>query len=330
MYHSAANPIIRVAVFPVLLLFWQYVYGTDLPLLAPAMCAVFLTTTHEPPPVIMVFVMGGILFVTAWFQAVMSELLIDYVYVHYLFLFGVIYWCMERTKKNPQDVFAILLIVSTAMIAVFTQQKGISVDQIPIALLKNIFIAGFTSYLAYLLFPRGEPLAMSMLPISSTTKYLLDWQTLLKAFIVMTMMVCTIQLDLEQSTIITIIVALMIKDPDPSIGKDYGLRRLLTTYASVLYAVPPLIMSLLQVNLVGTVGVAIVSALFMGIHAVAKNASYNSIQLMYSSYVVLVFYGITSTSISAISDDLVRFTSVFAAVLIGIMSLIILCPRTRR
>ncbi|MBF4426891.1 DUF2955 domain-containing protein, partial [Vibrio anguillarum] len=54
MYHSAANPIIRVAVFPVLLLFWQYVYGTDLPLLAPAMCAVFLTTTHEPPPVIMV------------------------------------------------------------------------------------------------------------------------------------------------------------------------------------------------------------------------------------------------------------------------------------
>nr|MBT2916557.1 DUF2955 domain-containing protein [Vibrio anguillarum] len=83
MYHSAANPIIRVAVFPVLLLFWQYVYGTDLPLLAPAMCAVFLTTTHEPPPVIMVFVMGGILFITAWFQALMSELLIDYVHVYY-------------------------------------------------------------------------------------------------------------------------------------------------------------------------------------------------------------------------------------------------------
>ncbi|MBF4443619.1 multidrug transporter, partial [Vibrio anguillarum] len=184
-------------------------------------------------------------------------------------------------------------------------------------------------YLAYLLFPRGEPLAISMPPVNSTTKYLLDWQTLLKAIIVMTMMVCTIQLDLEQSTIITIIVALMIKDPDPSIGKDYGLRRLLTTYASVLYAIPPLIMSLLQVNLVGTVGVAVVSALFMGIHAVTKKASYNSIQLMYSSYVVLVFYGITSTSISAISDDLVRFTSVFAAVLIGIMSLIILYPRTR-
>ncbi|EEX66518.1 permease [Vibrio metoecus] len=273
--------------------------------------------------------MGGILFITAWFQALISELLIDYVHVYYLFLFGIFYWCMERTKKNPQDVFAILLIVSTAMIAVFTQQKGISVEQVPMALLKNIFIAGFTAYLAYWLFPGGEPLATSVAPVASTTKYLLDWQTLLKAIIVMTMMVCTIQLDLEQSTIITIVVALMIKDPDPSIGKDYGLRRLLTTYASLLYAIPPLAMSLLQANLVGTLGVALVSSLFMGIHAVVKKASYNSIQLMYSSYVVLVFYGITSTSISAISDDLVRFTSVFAAVLLGLMSLVILYPKTK-
>lgn len=330
MYRSAANPIIRVAVFPVLLLFWQYVFGTDLPLLAPAMCAVFLTTTHEPPPLIMVFLMGGILFVTAWFQAVMSELLVDYLHVYYLFLFGIFYWCMERTKKNSQDVLAILLIVSTAMIAVFTQQKGISVEQIPMALLTNIFIAGFTAYLAYFLFPGGDPLAAaSATPIASTTQYLLDWQTMLKTIIVMIMMVCTIQLNLEQSTIITIIVALIVKDPDPSIGKDYGLRRLLTTYASVLFAIPPLIMSVLQANLVGTLGVAIVSSLFMGIHAVKKKASYNSIQLLYSSYVVLVFYGITSTSINAISDDLVRFTSVFAAVLIGIMSLIILYPKAR-
>ena len=329
MYRSAANPIIRVAVFPVLLLFWQYVFGTDLPLLAPAMCAVFLTTTHEPPPLIMVFLMGGVLFITAWFQALMSELLADYLHVYYLFLFGIFYWCMERTKKNPQDVFAILLIVSTAMIAVFTQQKGISVEQIPMALLVNIFIAGFVAYLAYFLFPGGEPLAMSITSTVSTTKYLLDWQTMLKAIIVMMMMLCTIQLDLEQSTIITIIVALIIKDPDPSIGKDYGLRRLLATYASVLYAIPPLVMSVLQANLVGTLGVAVVSSLFMGIHAVKKKASYNSIQLMYSSYVVLVFYGITSTSINAISDDLVRFISVFAAILIGIMSLIILHPKAR-
>lgn len=330
MYRSAANPIIRVAVFPVLLLFWQYVFGTDLPLLAPAMCAVFLTTTHEPPPVIMVFIMGGILFITAWFQALMSDLLIDYAHVYYLFLFGVIYWCMERTKKNSQDVFAILLIVSTAMIAIFTQQKGINVEQIPMALLKNIFIAGFVAYLAYLLFPGGEPMATNGAAVSSTTKYLFDWQTLLKAVIVMTILVCTIQLDLEQSTIITIVVALMIKDPDPSIGKDYGVRRVLTTYGSVLYAVPPLMLSILQTNLVATIGVSVVCALFMGIHAVKKQASYNSIQLMYSSYVVLVFYGITSTSISAISDDVIRFTSVLAAVLIGIMSLIILHPRDKQ
>lgn len=129
MFHSQSNPLIRVALFPVLLLFWQYVFGTDLPLLAPAMCAVFLTTTHNPPPLIMVFLMGGVLYITAWLQALLSNLLQDYPQVYYLALLGVFYWCMDRTKKNAQDLLAILLIVSTAMIAVFTKQKGIDVGQ---------------------------------------------------------------------------------------------------------------------------------------------------------------------------------------------------------
>ncbi|EHH1190025.1 DUF2955 domain-containing protein [Vibrio vulnificus] len=329
MYRSAANPLIRVALFPILLLFWQYVFGTDLPLLAPAMCVVFLTTTHEPPPPVMILVMGGILFATAWMQAFVSNLLIDYSHVYYLFLFGVFYWCMERTKENAQDVLAILLIVSTAMIAVFTQQKGINVEQIPLAILANIFIAGFVAYLAYFLFPGGDPIAANAQGRTSTIRYTLDWHTVAKTVLIMAVLITSIRMDMEQSTIITLIVALVLKDPDPIVGHDYGIRRLLATYASVLYAIPPLVVSLFQVNLVGSLGAAMVSALFMGIHAMEKKASFNSIQLLYSSYVVLVFYGITSTSISAIADDLVRFASVMFAVLLGIMSLIVLHPKTR-
>ncbi|HAS8200581.1 TPA: DUF2955 domain-containing protein [Vibrio vulnificus] len=329
MYRSAANPLIRVALFPILLLFWQYVFGTDLPLIAPAMCVVFLTTTHEPPPPMMILIMGGILFATAWMQAFVSNLLIDYSHVYYLFLFGIFYWCMERTKENAQDVLAILLIVSTAMIAVFTQQKGINVEQIPLAILANIFIAGFVAYLAYFLFPGGEPMAANAQGRTSTIRYTLDWHTVAKTVLIMAVLITSIRMDMEQSTIITLIVALVLKDPDPIVGHDYGIRRLLATYASVLYAIPPLVVSLFQVNLVGSLGAAMVSALFMGIHAMEKKASFNSIQLLYSSYVVLVFYGITSTSISAIADDLVRFASVMFAVLLGIMSLIVLHPKTR-
>ncbi|ENM5747298.1 DUF2955 domain-containing protein [Vibrio mimicus] len=329
MFHSQSNPLIRVALFPVLLLFWQYVFGTDLPLLAPAMCAVFLTTTHNPPPLIMVFLMGGVLYITAWLQALLSHLLQDYPQVYYLALLGVFYWCMERTKKNAQDLLAILLIVSTAMIAVFTKQKGIDVGQIPMALLTNIFVAGFTAYLAYFLFPGGEPLAEFPKPYEPNRKHNENWQTLFKASMVLLVLFITITLDLEQSTIIAIVVALVLKDPDPSVGKDYGIRRFLTTYASVLYAIPPLIMSIMQANLIGIFGAAIVSALLMGIHAVEKKASYNSIQLLYSSYVVLVFYGVTSTSITALTDDIVRFASILVAVLLGVMGLILLQPREK-
>lgn len=202
-------------------------------------------------------------------------------------------------------------------------------SRLPFALLANIFIAGFVAYLAYFLFPGGEPMAANVQGRTSTIRYTLDWQTMAKTVLIMAVLITTIRLDLEQSTIITIIVALVLKDPDPIVGHDYGIRRLITTYASVLYAIPPLVVSLFQVNLVGSMGAAIVSALFMGIHAMEKKASFNSIQLLYSSYVVLVFYGITSTSISAIADDLVRFASVMLAVLLGIMSLIILHPKTR-
>lgn len=329
MFHSPSNPLIRVALFPVLLLFWQYVFGTDLPLLAPAMCAVFLTTTHNPPPLIMVFLMGGVLYITAWLQAMMSNLLQDYPQVYYLALLGVFYWCMERTKKNAQDLLAILLIVSTAMIAVFTKQKGIDVGQIPMALLTNIFVAGFTAYLAYFIFPGGEPLAEFPKPYQPNRKHNENWQTLFKACLVLLVLCTTITLDLEQSTIIAIVVALVLKDPDPTVGEDYGIRRFLTTYASVLYAIPPLIMCIIQANLIGIIGAAIVSSLFMGISAVEKKASYNSIQLLYSSYVVLVFYGLTSTSISGFSDDLVRFSSILSAVLLGVLGLILLQPKEK-
>ncbi|MGN5138896.1 hypothetical protein ACTG15_12755 [Aeromonas sp. 164P] len=142
----------------------------------------------------------------------------------------------------------------------------------------------------------------------------------------LTILCVGITLDLEQSTIIAIVVALIIKDPNPALGHNYGIRRLLTTYASVLYAVPPLIVCVFQTNLIGQLGVTLVCALFMGIHAVEKKASYNSIQLLYSSYVVLVFYSITSTSIDALSDGLIRFGSVMLAVTLGVMALIIMQP----
>ncbi|AOV96726.1 multidrug transporter [Edwardsiella hoshinae] len=327
MFHSPANALLRVALFPVLLLFWQYVFGTDLPLLAPAMCAVFLTTTHNPPPLIMVFLMAVVLYLTSWLQAWLANLLLDYPYVYYLALLGIFYWCMDRTRKNAQDLVAILLMVATAMIAVFVKQKAISVEQLPLALLKNIFVAGFTAYLAYFIFPGGEPLSDANSAINNAGKLPHQrWHTLFKAILVLVILYIGITLDLEQSTIITIVVALIIKDPNPALGHNYGIRRLLTTYASVLYALPPLIMCVLQTNLLGQLGVTLVCALFMGIHAVEKKASYNSIQLLYSSYVVLVFYSITSTSIDAFSDGLIRFSSVMLAVALGVMALIVMQP----
>ncbi|MDN3651323.1 DUF2955 domain-containing protein [Thalassotalea ponticola] len=329
MFHSAANPLLRVALFPVLLLFWQQVFGTDLPLLAPAMCAVFLTTTHQPPPFIMVVLMASVLSVTAWLQVLIDNIFADYPHLYYLTLFAVFYWCMERTKKNPQDVFAILLIVSTAMIATFSRQQGMSVSDIPSALWSNIWVGGMVAYLAYGLFPSGTPLAPQKVMPSSNTQYLLDWQIFVKALVLLMVLVVCMNFELEQTTIITVVVGLIIKDIDPIVGNDYGARRYLATFASVLYAIPTLIACILQMNLIGTLGITLVSAMLMGIQAQKKHASFNSIQLMYTSFVVLIFYPVTATSISAIADNIERFASVLLAVVIGWLTLIVLSSRKR-
>ncbi|WP_371185484.1 DUF2955 domain-containing protein [Thalassotalea maritima] len=327
MFRSAANPLIRVALFPVLLLFWQHVFGTDLPLLAPAMCAVFLTTTHQPPPFIMVVLMAAVLSVTAWLQVAIDNRFADYPHLYYLTLFAVFYWCMERTKKNPQDVFAILLIVSTAMIATFSRQQGMNVGDIPQALWSNIWVGGFVAYLAYWLFPDGTPLAPQKASPTSNVQYLFDWQIFVKALVLLVVLVVCMNFELEQTTIITVVVGLIIKDVDPVVGHDYGARRFLATFASVLYAIPTLIACILQVNLIGTLGITLVSAMYMGIHAQQKQASYNSIQLMYTSFVVLIFYPVTATSISALADNTERFASILLAVIIGWLTLLMLSSR---
>ncbi|MBV7300718.1 DUF2955 domain-containing protein [Enterovibrio paralichthyis] len=328
MLRRPQNALIRVAAFPVLLLFWQYVFGTDLPLLAPAMCAVFLTTTHEPPPLLMVILMGIVLAATAWVQGVLSIMLADYSLVYYSALFGVFFWCMYRTSENPQDLLAILLIVSTAMVAVFAKQKGIDVSSIPYALIKNIFIAGFVAYLAYFLFPGGEPLG----EIGSGTGAPAPpqeqvWQLLVKALAVMFTLIVAIETNMEQATIITVVVALIIKDPDPQVGHQYGIRRALTTYGSLIYALPALGLSLLEASTFAILGFALVFSLFMGIHAIKKKASYNAVQLLYTSYVVLVYYGLTTYGFGAINEDLVRFGSILLAALLGVMVLVIIQPK---
>lgn len=278
----------------------------------------------------MVFLMGGVLYATSWIQGALSTILYGYPVVYYLALLGVFYWCMVRTRENAQDLLAILLIVSTSMIAVFSKQKGIDVSNLPLALLKNIFIAGFTGYLAYFMFPGGTPLAPPPDATETGTYHYGAWRILVKALAILVTLVITIRLNLEQSTIITIVVALIIKDPDPKAGLVYGLRRLLTTYASLIYAIPLMLLTALQANIIGTLGMTIVCSLLMGIAAVRKGASFNAIQLMYSSFVVLIYYGITSTGISGLSSDFTRFMSILAAVVLGFMVLILVHPLPRK
>lgn len=330
MFRNPANGLIRIALFPVLLLFFQQEFGTRLPLLGPVFVAVFLTVSPVAPPVSMVLMMGAVLFATAWIQATLSVLLIDQPLVYYLILYVLMVWCMQRTRENPKDILSLLMLVSTAMVAVFTQQKGIDVSQLPLSLLLEILYAGLTTYLAYFLFPGGSPIAPMPKPPDSEPLHTELWHLALKGGVIVAVLWGSIRLDLVQSTVIVITVANIIKDPNPMVGRDYGVFRLLGTYAGFLFALPVLMMAGLQTNLFGQMGMAMVCAMLMGIFAMKKGASFNSLQVLYTGFIVLLYYGLTQTAGSAFVADGKRLVSIMLAVLLGIMVLIILQPADAR
>ncbi|ADN76091.1 DMT family permease [Ferrimonas balearica DSM 9799] len=328
MFHSRANGLIRLAVFPVLLLFLQYQFGTRLPLIAPALAAVFLSVSAVAPPVIMVVMMASVLAATAWVQAQISILLIDHPLVYYIMLFVLVYWCMQRIRDNPADLLGILMLVSTAIVAVFTQQKGAEVSQLSLSLLLEMGYAGLTAYLAYFLFPGGDPIAETPKAPPSQALHTEIWHLVVKAAVVILVLWAVIRMDLAQSTIVAITVANIIKDPNPIVGKQYGWFRVATTYGGFLFALPVLLMSLLQTNFIGQLGAALVCAMLMGIYAIKRQASFNTLQLLYTGFIVLVYYGLTETAGTALLADGKRLLSILGAVVLGMLVLIVLQPKT--
>ncbi|MDD1780050.1 DUF2955 domain-containing protein [Enterovibrio sp. ZSDZ35] len=329
MFHSRGNGILRLALFPVLLLFWQHYFGTSLPLIAPAICAMFLSITVKPPPLKMVLFMGIMLFASAWFQAFLSNFLIDRPIIYYSCLYIVFYWCIERARSNPQDLLSTMLLLSTILVAVFTQQKGLDVSQIPLALLKEIMVAGLVAYLAFFLLPEGNPIADTTPPPAFGAVHVEIWHIIFKAMVILIVLITAIHMNLVQSTIVTLTIALILKDPNPISGHRYGLRRLLATYAGFLFAMPALLASALETNLVGQLSAALCCALLMGIYATRRFASFNAIQLLFSGYVVLIYYGLTQGAGSAFIDDGKRLFSILFAVLLGSLVLVLIQPSKR-
>ncbi|SKA59827.1 DUF2955 domain-containing protein [Enterovibrio nigricans] len=329
MFHNPGNGIIRLALFPVLLLFWQHYFGTSLPLIAPAICAMFLSTAMNPPPLKVVLFMGLTLFASAWFQAFLSNFLIDQPIIYYSCIYIVFYWCIERARSNPQDLLSIMLLLSTILVAVFTQQKGLDVSQIPFALLKEIMVAGLVAYLAYFLLPEGNPIANTIPSPTFSAVHVESRHILFKALVILIVLISAIHLNLVQSTIVTLTVALILKDPNPVSGHRYGLRRLLATYAGFLFAMPALLASALETNIVGQMSAALCCALLMGVYATRRFASFSAIQLLFSGYVVLIYYGLTQGAGSAFIDDGKRLFSILLAVLLGSLVLVLIQPSKR-
>ena len=327
MFHNQANGLIRLAVFPVLLLFIQHQFGTQVPLIAPILTGIFLSISPVAPSLFSLLILGLATAGAAWFQALLNIILIDHLLVYYLMLFVLIYWCMQRIRYNPADPLGALMLAFAPVMAVLARQKEIDVSLLPKGLLKDLLYAALMTHLAHFLLPGGMAIAPKTSSPPSEALHTEIWHLVAKAGILVLVILVVIEMDLAQSLVIAITVANIVKDPNPFVGRGHGLYRLGATYCGFLYVLPILMVNVLQTNLIGQIGTALVCSMLMGIFAFKHKASSNTLQLLYTGFLVLLYYSLTNSSSSALINDGKRLVSIFIAVVIGMLALVLLHPR---
>ncbi|MBV7314522.1 DUF2955 domain-containing protein [Shewanella sp. NIFS-20-20] len=325
MFRSPANALLRLSVLPISFLFWQQTFGSDLPAFGPMLLALLFCLCQRSPAPMMIIKIGIVLFISAWIQAYISQSLINNPMVYYGLLFVILYWCMHRARENPSDILSTLMLITLVLVSYFNRQLGIDVSQLPGQLFKELMLAGLLTYVGFILFPGGYMVAVAASQPHQQVHSEI-WHLLLKALAIFTCLWGFISLDLSQSAIMSITLANVIKDPNPIGGKDYGRRRLLTTAVGFMFAMPPLVLAAIEVNLVIQYGISVVSAMAMGIYAFSRQASNNSLQLLYSGFVILLFKGISESGGDALYNDFIRLVAILTAVIIGLLVLILVQP----
>ncbi|MGS0691560.1 DUF2955 domain-containing protein [Shewanella sp. 30m-9] len=328
MFHSRANALIRLAVFPVLLLYWQDFYGTRLPLLGPALVAVLFCISSQMPSTKMILKLGVILFVSTWLQGKISLYLFDDPLIYYLLLFVTFYWCMQRARENPADIVSSFMLLSLVLVTVFSRQKGLDITQLPKGLFLELIYAGFTVCIAFLLFPGGEVIATTQTVPEGAAQTEI-WHLLFKAACSFIFLWVFIDLNLSQAALMAITLTNVIKDPNPMRGVSYGINRLIMNSVGLLFALPPLLAAAFEVNIIVQLGIAIVCAMLVGMYAMKKHASNNNFQVLYCGYVILLYKGITESGGYALHNDFIRIGSILFSVMLGLIILQLIQPQTK-
>ena len=320
MFRSAANPIIRLVLFPVLLLFYLQSSGDPLPILAPMFMVMFLTIMPSKPPLTMLLNLLVILFFVSFVLVFIGGVLKDTPTGYVLFCWALLFWAFYRSHSNPKDIFATLSLMVVIIMTVMNFQLGISTDFLPALMFKGMIIAIILTYISFLLFPGDE----QDIKVDQTSKIGAQKNSALIAFkatamcIVLFVLMATAS---SQSMLIAMTISSMIKLPIASDHRIYSENKIVTTAVGILFTLPVLMLFSFGVPTWVLIGVTLFCGLQLAGYAIRRQCRFSIYQLLFTNFIVLTYQVIKHQGVDSLSAEFLRLTSIVIAILLGVLIL---------
>ena len=320
MFRSAANPIIRLAVFPVLLLFYLQHSGAPMAILAPIFTVIFLTLMPSKPPLNLLLKLLLVLLFVSFVLVFIGEVLQDTPTGYALFCWSLFFWSYYRCHNDPKDIIATLTLIVVIIMTVMNFQMGAQIDVLPWLMFKDFVIAIVVTYISFLLFP-GDQKDILMDETSKEGAQTNIGLIMFKATAMCLVMVVLIGIGSTQTMLITITISSMIMIPIADDHRTYSQNKIITTVLGICFTLPVMFLFMFGVSTWMLIGVTVFCGFQLACYAIRSQCRSSIYQLMFTNFVVLTYQVIKHQGTASLSAEFLRLLSIAIAILVGALIL---------
>ncbi|GAJ75017.1 LOW QUALITY PROTEIN: permease [Vibrio sp. JCM 18905] len=317
MFHSSANPIIRLVFTPILLLFYLQYSGAPTPFIAPIFVVIFLTLMpSKPPPFNMMLKLLVILSLLSFGIVTLAGALMSSPPSGFLlFTWSLLCWSYYRSHRDPKDIVSTLTLIVVLIIVVTSLQMGVAAG-IPWVLFTSFIVALVATYISFWLFPGGDE--KDIQPDQTTLDGANEHIGLIvfKATALCVVLYALISSGSSQTLLIAITFGSMIKHPINQDSHSFGRYRIITTSGS-LFTIPCMLAVATGAPTYVVLGVTIFCGLQLACFAIRRQTHLTIYQLLFTNFTVLTYQIINNTGIESFSAQMTRFVSISIAIVLG-------------
>ncbi len=326
MFRSCVNPIVKIVLIPVLLLFYLKYTGHPLPILAPMFVVILLTTIPSRPPINLVFQLVLVLLIVCVVVVFLARMFAGTPTGYALFVWGVMTWSYHRGHQNPQDIISTLSLIVLIIATVVSKQMDYPIDGVPAVIAQAFLLALVVTFVTHFLFP-GEQQDIKPDEANMGVKSAL-MVAILKSTAMCLVLVALISVGSSQTMLIAITISSMLKLPLLNHQKDFVYQRLITTATGILFTLPTMFLCGFGAPFLVAMGGSIFLGIQLACYAIRRDAHATIYQLLLTNFIVITYQIIKNAGIDSFSNGFMRFVSISLAIFIGALILRLIGPNT--